>query len=65
MIDLFSSDESLEGILHVDPPEKPATVFYVVFSGIPDTEQNEELKSSPKTSLLILMTQLTLPNVIR
>ena len=42
MIDLFSSDESLEGILHVDTPEKPTTVFYVVFSGIPDTEQNEE-----------------------
>ena len=42
MIDLFSSDESLEGILHVDTPEKPPTVFYVVFSGIPDTEQNEE-----------------------
>ena len=42
MIDLFSSDESLEGILHVDTPEQPTTVFYVVFSGIPDTEQNEE-----------------------
>ena len=42
MVDLFSSDESLEGILHVDTPEKPTTVFYVVFSGIPDTEQNEE-----------------------
>ena len=42
MVDLFSSDESLEGILHVDTPEKPTIVFYVVFSGIPDTEQNKE-----------------------
>ena len=42
MVYLFSSDESLEGILHVDTPEKLTTVFYVVFSGIPDTEQNGE-----------------------
>ena len=31
MIDLFSSDENLEGIFHVDTPEKPTTVFYAVF----------------------------------
>ena len=42
IIDLFSSDYSLEGILHVDTPENPTTVFYVVFSGYPDTEENKE-----------------------
>ena len=36
MIEHFSSDPSLEGILHVDTPEKSTTVFYVVFSGILD-----------------------------
>ena len=41
MIEHFSSDPSLEGILHVDTPEKSTTVFYVVFSGILDIEQNE------------------------
>ena len=29
MLDLFSSDESLEGILHVVTPEKPITVFFM------------------------------------
>ena len=42
IIDLFSGDDSLEGILYVDTPEKPTTVFYVVFSGYPDTEENKE-----------------------
>ena len=41
MIEHFNSDPSLEGILHVDTPEKSTTVFYVVFSGISDIEQNE------------------------
>ena len=66
MIDLFSSDESLERILPVDTPEKPTTVF-MLFSQESQIQNKmrKELKSSPKTSLLILMTQLTLPNIIR
>ena len=68
MVDLFSSDESLEGILHVDTPEKPTTVFYVVFSGIPDTEQSEEriMKFSKDLTFdFDANCQLTLPNIKR
>ena len=66
MVDLFSSDENLEGILYVDTPEKLTTVF-MLFSQESQIQNKmrKELKSSPKTSLLILMTQLTLPSIVR
>ena len=67
MIDLFSSDESLEGILHVDTPQRSLQQFFMLFSQESQIQNKmrKELKSSPKTSLLNLMTQLILPNVIR
>ena len=61
MIEHFSSDSSLEGILHVDIPEKPTTTCYVVFSGIEDEEQNEARKQRYSKSLTFDFDETTDP----